>query len=151
MSNKKQQSMDPLKKKVKEFGDEFWAGLDAIMKSAGDVWGMGPHSTHLDIDWITRILKFLVESGYDLRSVEIGLLTWTLFHIRTEDAGNIMRSISPEIKRDVVAIISIIHRFSTKDTLPDFVSSSFLKRVTGREPTKIGDSVSVKEEPSIPV
>ena len=136
---------------MKDFGDQFWTRIDVIKRSAGDAWGMGPHSARLEIEWITGILRFLVEIGYDLRSVEIGLLTWTLLHLRTEDVGNIMRSISPEIKRDVVAMISIIHRVSTKGTWPDLVSAAFLKEYSGQEPTKIGDSVSTKEGPPIPV
>jgi hypothetical protein len=140
-----------LKKNVKDFGDQFWARLDAIMKSTRDVWGMGPHSASLDIELVTMILRFLVESGYDLRSVKIGLLTWTLFHLRTEDVGNIMRSISPEIKRDVVDRISKRYLFSTNGTLEDLVSSAFLKKVTDQKPTKIGDLVSTNEGLPIPV
>lgn len=151
MSIEYRRSKKALKKYVKDFGDQFWVRLDAIMKSARDVLGMGPHSASLDIEWVTMILRFLVESGYDLRSVKIDLLAWTLLHLRNEDAGNIMRSISPTINRNVVVRISKRYLFSTYGTWEDLVSSAFLKRVTGREPTKIGDSVSVKEEPSIPV
>ncbi len=130
-----------LKNEIQVFGDEFWEVLRIKQGRPDDVWDAGSHFAWPELKLITLCLKFLISNGYDLRRADLLLFVWILLQVPTEDRGPILDKIHINIRRDVVAMISVVHRASTKDTWLDLASSAFLKEVTGQEPARIGEEV----------